>query len=34
LSNPGTSLNALATFAKIRSARNMRQIQLGARVSF
>jgi hypothetical protein len=34
LSNPGTSLNALATFGKIRSARAMRQIQLGARVSF
>ena len=32
LSNPGTSLNAPATFGKIRSARNMRQIQLGARV--
>jgi len=34
LSNPGTSLAAPATFGKIRSARNMRQIQLGARVSF
>ncbi len=34
LNNPGNSLNALATFGKIRSARNMRQIQLGARVSF
>ena len=34
LSNPGTSLNAPALFGKIRSARNMRQIQLGARVSF
>jgi hypothetical protein len=34
LTNPGTSLNALATFAKIRSARDMRRIQLGARVSF
>ncbi len=34
LNNPGTSLNAPATFGKIRSARNMRQIQLGARVSF
>jgi hypothetical protein len=34
LSNPGTNLAAPATFGKIRSARNMRQIQLGARVSF
>jgi hypothetical protein len=34
LNNPGNSLNAPATFGKIRSARNMRQIQLGARVSF
>ena len=34
LNNPGTSLNAPATFGKIRSARNMRQIQLGVRVSF
>ena len=34
LMNPGTGLNAPATFGKIRSARNMRQIQLGARVSF
>jgi hypothetical protein len=34
LSNPGTSFAAPATFGKIRSARNMRQIQLGARVSF
>jgi hypothetical protein len=34
LSNPGLSLNAPATFGKIRSAKNMRQIQLGARVSF
>jgi hypothetical protein len=34
LSNPGTGLNAPATFGKIRSARSMRQIQLGARVSF
>ena len=34
LNGPGTGLNALATFGKIRSARNMRQIQLGARVSF
>jgi hypothetical protein len=34
LSNPGLSLNAPATFGKIRSARDMRRIQLGARVSF
>jgi Carboxypeptidase regulatory-like domain len=34
LMNPGTSLNAPATFGKIRSARNMRQIQLGLRFSF
>ena len=34
LNNPGTNLAAPALFGKIRSARNMRQIQLGARVSF
>jgi hypothetical protein len=34
LNNPGTTLNAPATFGKIRSAKNMRQIQLGGRVSF
>ena len=34
LNNPGLNLSAPATFGKIRSARNMRQIQLGARVSF
>jgi hypothetical protein len=34
LSNPGTTLTAPATFGKIRSARNMRQVQLGVRVSF
>jgi hypothetical protein len=34
LGNPGTSLNAPNTFAKIRSARDMRRIQLGARFSF
>jgi hypothetical protein len=34
LNNPGTSLNAPATFAKIRAARDMRRIQLGARLSF
>jgi hypothetical protein len=34
LSNPGTSLNAASTFGKIRSARDRRRIQLGARLSF
>jgi hypothetical protein len=34
LNNPGTTLNAPATFGKIRSAKSMRQIQLGGRVSF
>lgn len=34
LSNPGLSLNAPATFGKIRSARDMRRLQLGARLSF
>jgi hypothetical protein len=34
LMNPGTGLNAPATFGKIRSARDMRRIQLGARLSF
>jgi hypothetical protein len=34
LGNPGVNLAAPATFGKIRSARNMRQVQLGARVSF
>jgi hypothetical protein len=34
LNNPGTALNAPATFGKIRSARDMRRIQLGARFSF
>ena len=34
LSNPGTNLTGTATFGKIRSARNMRQIQLGGRFSF
>ena len=32
--DPGVSLAAPATFGKIRAARNMRQVQLGARVSF
>jgi len=34
LQNPGTNFNAPATFGKIRSARDMRRIQLGARLSF
>jgi hypothetical protein len=34
LMNPGVGLNAPATFGKIRSARDMRRIQLGARLSF
>ncbi len=34
LQNPGTNLSAPALFGKIRSARDMRRIQLGARVSF
>ncbi|MBI3265078.1 MAG: hypothetical protein HYZ58_18280 [Acidobacteria bacterium] len=34
LQNPGTNLSAPATFGKIRSARDMRRIQLGARLSF
>jgi hypothetical protein len=34
LDNPGTNRGAAATFAKIRSAREMRRIQLGARLSF
>jgi Carboxypeptidase regulatory-like domain len=34
LQNPGTNLNAPASFAKIRAARDMRRIQLGARFSF
>jgi len=34
LNNPGTALNAPANFGKIRSARDMRRMQLGARVSF
>ena len=34
LNNPGTNLAAPTAFGKIRSARPMRQIQLGARVSF
>jgi hypothetical protein len=34
LQNPGTNLNAPATFGKIRTARDMRRIQLGVRMSF
>lgn len=34
LQNPGTGLNAPATFGRIRTARDMRRIQLGARLSF
>ena len=34
LQNPGTNLNAPSTFGKIRTARDMRRIQLGARFSF
>ncbi len=34
LMNPGLSLAAPATFGKIRSARDMRRIQLGGRISF
>jgi hypothetical protein len=34
LNNPGLSLAAPATFGKIRSAKDMRRIQLGGRVSF
>ena len=34
LSNPGTNLGATATFGKIRTARDLRRIQLGVRFSF
>ena len=34
LMNPGTNFGAPATFAKIRTARDMRRIQLGTRFSF
>jgi len=34
LMNPGGALNAPATFGKIRTARDVRRIQLGARLSF
>jgi hypothetical protein len=34
LLNPGTNLGAAATFGKIRTARDMRRIQLGVRFSF
>jgi hypothetical protein len=32
--NPGTNLNTPATFGRIREAREMRQVQLGLRLSF
>jgi hypothetical protein len=34
LQNPGTNLNAPTLFGKIRSARDMRRIQVGVRLSF
>jgi hypothetical protein len=34
LANPGSNLNAPAQFGKIRTAREMREIQLGVRLSF
>ena len=34
LQNPDTNLNAPSTFGRIRTARDMRRIQLGARFSF
>jgi hypothetical protein len=34
LSDPGTNLGSPATFGKIRTAGNMRRVQLGARLSF
>jgi hypothetical protein len=34
LNNPELSLNAAATFGRIRAARDMRRIQLGGRFSF
>jgi hypothetical protein len=34
LNNPDTSLNAPTTFGQIRSARDMRRVQLGGRLSF
>jgi hypothetical protein len=34
LSNPDTGLNNAATFGRIRSARDMRRVQIGGRVSF
>jgi hypothetical protein len=34
LGNPGTSLNAAATLGRIRTAREMREIQVGVRFSF
>ena len=34
LQSPGTALNAPTTFGKIRSARDMRRVQLGIRLAF
>ncbi len=34
LNNPGNDLNAPSTFGRIRTARRMREVQLGARLSF
>lgn len=34
LTNPGTNLNASSTFGRIRTARPMRQLQLGVRLTF
>jgi hypothetical protein len=34
LMNPGTNLNGSSTFARIREARPMRQMQLGVRLTF
>jgi hypothetical protein len=34
LMDPGTNLNASATFGRIREARPMRQVQLGLRLTF
>jgi hypothetical protein len=32
--DPGTNLNTSSTFGRIRTARPMRQVQLGLRLSF
>ena len=34
LSNPGTSLNSGSNFAKVTTAGQMRQVQLGLRLKF